>query len=533
MNGVKRYSVLLILAAIVIITVTRGISVSHEMFNHPDEVVFIEASASLAGLALNSTGEFKEYKPYPQGSFIFYAPFQILAKAMNSVFPERLFNRIGAIIYFMIGCILGIRLVQRIFGKSAATCYLLLVCFSLFHIEQSRYGTGDAISFALLMIVVYTTFLYLTAPKQQVVCILISFIFTGFLASIKYPLLYFCAIPISGVVLRRTKGLLNRGLTITAGMLLAVLAFWLFSPGVAKDIGYLKTVVDRETKAYLHGGNQTELGGLWNHIFQVLCYWTLYSDILFSPLFCFIGVKCIRGRAQAKAESVFFSIILPIILLLFLLYNLFVKLLALRTLYPFFCLSLIYVARGLSEALKHKKLITMALIAVMIVRGLFYVYVMIPYSNAEYLTGCIEQAIDISGGKRIIGLALDTFVTGKGLDDIEYVQEAQSVELSDLKQNGFPTPQAGDVVITGSLEFGKAAPYLFDIDEPDVERLIEGWQSYKARFKNAYVGQSYPQYYGLLFGFWVKGTNVSEFDFPMNYVYAFAGEDDPPTDSNG
>lgn len=75
------------------------------------------------------------------------------------------------------------------------------------HIEQSRYGTGDPISFFLMMLLIYFASLGIESPKHQLSCVFFCFFISGMLAAVKYPLIFFCVIPIyaSIVVMRNNS----------------------------------------------------------------------------------------------------------------------------------------------------------------------------------------------------------------------------------------------------------------------------------------------------------------------------------------
>lgn len=505
---------------IILIVVTRCVCVTHEMYNHPDEPVFIHSSVALSNLILDSESEYSELKPYPEGSYFFFAPFQAIFSLLRVDCSPRLINRIGSIFYFTIGCIFGLKIMLRFFNSSSAIIYLALAVFSLFQIEQSRYGTGDVISFALLMPIIFLTASWL---KSTHACrIYISFFLVGLLAAVKYPLIYFMFIPLSAVVQKKHKTIFSCIFLIIQGLFFILVGFLLLSPGFIKDIHYIQLVANRELSAYVYNGNLTEIGGTLNHIFSTLFYWLLYSDVLFAPIFFLMGIHHLPNYQFSceMNEKIFFKFILPTIILGFLLYNLFVTTLFMRTLYPFFAVSLLYTANGLESLLKKRRFIPIILIVVLVLRGVLFVATMLPYSAQDHLNECIEEAIEISGGERIIGLGLETYITGGKENAIKNIEEAENITITDLRSDGFPVLQSGDVVITGSLEFGKAAPYLFKIQNDQVRQLIQGWEDFKSCYKNYYIGQSYPQIYGYIFGFWVKGTNISEYDFPINYVYA-------------
>ena len=303
--GLKCKNGFVVLTAVLIflIVFSRMLFLSHEMNNHPDEGVFVHSATSMANVLLGVESEYSEVKPYPQGSYFFYAPFQIIFKLININASTRLANRIGALFYYTIGCITGLRIVQHFFKKDrlSALLYILLCVFSIFHIEQSRYGTGDPISFALLILSVYSSAQFLKAKANSARgSIYLSFCLVGFAAAVKYPLVYCVLIPLASLILGEGNQWKKCVLRIVIGLMIMACSFLLLSPGVVGDFGYLNKVINREMDAYIYSGNTTEIGGLRNHILSVFFYWFLYSDILFSPVFFFLAIRKIHNSVCKK-----------------------------------------------------------------------------------------------------------------------------------------------------------------------------------------------------------------------------------------
>ena len=515
----------LLFILIIGILISRIICIPHEMYNHPDEKVFVHSSVSIANVLLGIDNTYSELKAYPEGSYFFYAPFQLVKTLLHLQISPNFVNRIGSSFYYIIGCIAGLQLIRRYFkSRSAAIFYALLCTFSLFHIEQSRYGTSDSVSFALLMLCVFYSAKSLESGRDRYTNI--SFILVGFAASVKYPLVYFALLPICTILHKYHANKLRCIARFMIGALLTLAGFMMLSPGVIEDIHYISTVVKNETDAYIFKGNLTEVGGILNHTLSVLIYWILYSDILFSPVFLCVSIRCLKLQiGESQNLRSFFVIILPAVLGGFFIYNLFVTTLFMRTLYPFFSLILPYIAHGLSILWKQKQRFVSLLLIALVLRGNMMISAMSSVSNQDHLEDCIHKAMEISGSDRITGLGVETYITGKnkhtGQTLLHSFPHVQNIPLDALRSDGFPDEiQNGSVLVTGSLEFGKAAPYFFNTSHEDVNRLISEWKEFKLKYKDFYIGQSYPQYYGYLFGSWVKGTNLSEYDFPTNYVYA-------------
>ncbi len=500
-----------VLALLLAAALSRGLGLTHEMRNHPDEHVFVQGASSMAQEFLG-TGEFSEVKPYPEGAYFFFAPFQVFSQLFG--FDARVTNRVASVAYFSIAMLAGCALLRRISTPRAAGIFALLALFSLFHIEQSRYGTGESISFALLMLLLLCLWRYLSGEKN--IWLWLSAILVGCLGAVKYPQIYFALLPLCAVFQKEKAAKVRAGL-IFVGIAIVLGAFLLLSPGILADWRYLIDVSRRELKAYMLKGNVTEAGGPLNHLFSVLAYWLCYSDLLLAPVFAGIGLRACKRASETPARA-FFGKVLPIVAGGFLLYNLFVTALFMRTLYPFFAVALIYASIGLDRSFAKSKLLPGLLLGLTILRACLYIGALAPENAAENLDKAIAQAQEIVQTDAITGLATDKYITGHRTVFAEKYPDAATISLKDLRENGFPDALTG-VVVTGSLENGKAMPYLFPIADKEIQAFIDGWIAFRDENAPYLVGRSYPAAYAPLFGFWINGV-VSEFDFPMNFVYA-------------
>lgn len=552
---VKKWEWICLGLMIALIVFTRALGLTHEMVNHPDEHVFVQGSTSLRDVLLEGA-EYTETKPYPEGSYFFYLPFQLLAALVGRISgieqSARVWNRAAAVVYFCIGGAAGFGLVKKRFGGGRAlVLYAVLLVFSLIHIEQSRYGTGDAISFALLMLMISATASWIDGGRSW--RLYAAAVLVGFLGAVKYPLVYFALVPLTAVFLAR-KDKKERAVHIAVGVALVLGAFLLLSPEVIKDFRYIIDVCRREIKAYMLMGNRSEVGGPLNHVFAMIAYWTLYSDLLFAPVFAAIGLRAILGKKKNSAEAApglcvmhekrglhdkaagmgeapdgdkekrtpmqtFFGIALPLIALGFLGYNVFVTALFMRTIYPFFCIALPYAAAGLANVWENKRIAAGVLIGLTVLRGALFIGAYLPETAVDTLDAAIAQAQQISGGRRFIGLAANRYVTGHWTALRDKYPQMEIVDLDELRDGEYPVLQSGDIVVTGPLEMARAKKYVFPIADTEVQACIDGWAQFKEDNAEYYIGQSYPQWYAAAFGFWINGV-VAEFDFPMNYVYA-------------
>lgn len=197
-NKEKFYSIVIMLMLIV---VTRALCLMHGAEIHPDEGVFEYAASSIADCVLDLSKEYEELKEYPEGAYVFQAPFYLLGKLLNNAglnILERAFGRISAVFYFSLGAVIGVILLFRFLKaqKVHFAVYAAIIIFSLLHIEQSRYATGDAISMFLIMLIIYLSALALQQNEAKTYRWLVSASgVVGALCAVKYPLLFFCNYP--------------------------------------------------------------------------------------------------------------------------------------------------------------------------------------------------------------------------------------------------------------------------------------------------------------------------------------------------
>ena len=518
----KKWEWICLAAMLALIVLTRGMILTHEMVNHPDEHVFVQGATSLRD-ALLSGAEYTESKPYPEGSYFFFLPFQLLAALVGRISgveqAARVWNRAASVVYFAIGSAAGFGILKKYMGGGKSLgFYALLAVFSLIHIEQSRYGTGDAISFALLMLLIGCVAGWMQGGKNT--RLYAAAVLVGFLGAVKYPLLYFSLLPLAAVLVCR-KDKKERVRLIAVGVALVGAGFLLLSPEVLKDPGYIIDVCRREIKAYMLMGNRSEVGGPINHIFAMLAYWLGYSDVLLAPVCAYFGLRAALGSKEQQKTPVqlLFGVILPIIAAGFMAYNVFVTALFMRTLYPFFCIALLYAAKGLGEMAGKKRVLAGALVVLTVVRGALFMGAYLPENKADELDGYIAQAQKIAGEGRMIGLGTNRYVTGHWTDLRDKYPQMQLIELESLRTGVYPVLQKGDVLVTGPLEMARAKPYVFPIADGEVQACIDGWAQFKEDYAQYFIGRTYPAWYAPAFGFWINGV-VSEFDFPMNFVYA-------------
>ena len=79
--------------------------------------------------------------------------------------------------------------------------------------------------------------------------------------------------------------------------------------------------------------------------------------------------------------------------------------------------------------------------------------------------------------------------------------------------------EPGEMVVTATQAHGRCAHYLLPCSHPEANTLIRRWDDFRSLNREYYRGSVYPEYYYWLFGFWIKGTTGTDYEFPTNAVY--------------
>ena len=518
-----RKTIVLVFIIVLLVSGTRAATIQHNMQLHPDESVFYSAADSLKQALSGRAVSFEEEKEYPEGAIVLQLPFHIFSSVLRRTvgvdLSPQLTGRIASVFYFTMGILLGCVTLYSFFSKSSATIivYGLIMIFSIIHIEQSRYGTGDAVSYFLIMMIILCSAQALSTKKN--IFLLLAFFTAGTLTAVKYPLLLFTGIPVSAVVRKKTKDMI---VVLLKGTLFLIIGFMLFSPKAATDPAYLIRAVSREYRMYISGGNVSEVGGIWNHLAAVVIYGVLYAGIPTAPLFYVSGVLY-TVKEKKENEKYLFGFILPLFLLVFFTYNLFVTTLFFRTYYPFFCIGDLYAAFYIGEKLEQnrKKRVAIVLLMVMIMRGGYYLICLSEKNGDDRLIRLVNETVDdhleettllIPG--YFISFEYDAYLVAryKRLED-DYISNEDELRI-----------KPGELIITGTEEFSRCNRYFFPIRETNSARkhannLIANWEKFKDINKTAFVGQIYPTHYYYLFGYWIKGSTGTDYEFPTNRVY--------------
>ena len=113
----RKAAIGLVLMMILLIAVSRGITLTHNMELHPDENVFVRAAVSLKDKIMGLEDVYVEAKEYPEGAYIFQLPFHIAAQIIKQMGGRPIsgfvIGRIASVTYFSLASVLGFFLLYR------------------------------------------------------------------------------------------------------------------------------------------------------------------------------------------------------------------------------------------------------------------------------------------------------------------------------------------------------------------------------------------------------------------------------------
>ena len=532
-NNRNRSFLMVALCATALILITRLPTLSHNLYLHPDEHVFYLGANSLLTSILHPGTPFEECMEYPEGSYYFYAAFQLLGKVFCTLTGRemdlQIWGRIASVFYYIAAVLLGMRLVHRHLGKSTTSLvfYSLTMCFSLFFIEFSRYGTGDMISLMLLMLLLNLT-AHATASGRPVLWWACAFFVSGILGAVKYPLLLFSLVPLAAFLCQPAPRP-QKARRLVLFLLACVCGLMLFSPKAMLDPAYFLRAIFREGTSYTAERVSHEPGGWLNHLLCMVVYSLFYSDIpLISPLvLALFASGCIRffksrnTRTDADPTDLLFYVILPIAALFFLGYNVFVYLQFFRTYTPFYGTVTLYAALAAEKLFSRKgfwKTGIVLLSGFMVLRGCFLVYALSDQQrDLEKFSRQIAAAVGSSWSETYVTCDFATYpsvILESGIP----VQASYDLQPVLDKNGGQLVIQPGQLVLTGARAYHHGQRYLLPVDE-QAHATIEQWHEFKNANQEYKIAQCYPDYYYYLFGGWVRGGTLSQYEFPANYVY--------------
>lgn len=526
MEKSRKQAVGIVLIMVFMIVLTRGLTVTHNMELHGDEHVFFTAAQSLKGYISGSSPVYEEVKEYPEGAIVLQLPFHILTAIINRLtaanISPRLSGRIAAVFYFTVGAVLGCVVFHRFFSKKPfpLAVYAAVVVFSLIHIEQSRYGTGDAISFALLMAVIFLTASALTAEKHTFLRLLSAFFVCGVLCAVKYPLIYFSVIPIFGcIALLHGQHGGRKAAVITAAVVLVYLGFAAVSPKAAFHSSYIIRASTRELGAYL-GTGISRLTLLWINLMCVTTYSMLYSGLPLMPVFFVLGARRAWKESSAAPVELLFGRILPVIIAVFFAYNLTASFLAMRSFYPFFFLTDLYAAAYIGswlESVGAKRAAAYALTGIMVLRGAYLICLMTDNSDSARMADMIDRAVSDDWNTT-------TVLSGQLIFPDNYQQHINQ-HVIDIRDERFSSPDTmrlhrGELFIAGARDHSISSFQFAFVPFDSISGADEyAWVEFSEVNEEYCVGRLYPEYYYYLFGYWLRGTTGTGAEFPTCTIY--------------
>ncbi|MDR0220446.1 MAG: hypothetical protein LBI54_03450 [Lachnospiraceae bacterium] len=509
-------------------------SMWHEMELHPDEAFFYNSASSV----VSGDYSFKSVKAnpdyvynYPNGALVFQMPFQFAGAIEGAVsqggLGSQAWGRIAAIFYFSAACFLGGIILYRNFGQKplAVFFYALTMVFSLFHIEQSRYGTGDAISFFVLMVILYAIDIFFR--EGDGFYLYFAAFFTGALAAVKFPLLFFIIYPLCAYFIKaKQTGQKKSPLkAFSCIFVFALLGLLLFSPQWFVDKTFFMKAFFSELEPWVLGGNGLYADAPVNNFLYLLLYQLLYADFpLAAPLLIFgVATRYRQDKEQAFPHA-FYALVLPVSIFLFFFYNLFATAVAFRTYYPYFCLCAFFTSYALSELFSQKKLrpVIIALSVFMALRGMFFVYALTEKSREEAIVAALTQHEAWDDRRMVVVYGSpDAYIPREAA----IPQRKYAYGWADLylRYPEAPLLLPGEFGVTAAYEYGMAKTSIFRARK-EKERFRESWVAFREQMKDYVIGVSYPLYYHYIFGGWVPGSALAEFEFPVNYIYYRSNE---------
>lgn len=529
----NRHFAAMMILTVLIILITRGLSLTYQMDLHPDENKFFDAASSLLESLLYGT-EYVEEKPYPEGAYLFHLPFQglrmLTERLLDWQLTPRFWGRVASVFYFTLAVLMGMDLLRRRLGggKPAVALYALSMCFSLFFLEQSRYGTGDMISLFMLMGILELLGSWCAGGGQALIPL--SFFLCGALGAVKYPQLYFTLLPGAlwfFTTAHRGKARLFR----LAGLLgLTLLGLLLFSPKAIFDWAYFYRVIVREMGAYV---SDSVGGGFHNNFAQVALFQLFFSDFPLAFLILWAGAfharpwRKLRGLQPEQDPAGFlFHWVLPLTVFGFFAYNLFVTTLAMRTFTPYFGLSALYTAWLAPEFFRKtpfRRVCCCILTLFMIGRGCCMVALLSRDTYHARFAASVQELLDRRGEENRLITFRHNYIPHKQiLADQPYTQ--LRIQEFQEQNGGSYRLQPGDLVIVGALEHSSASAYPLPAFHPRATITHDSWEAFKAANADYLVAISTPDWPYYLLGGFFKGGSFTNFTYPCSYLYCCPAE---------
>ena len=222
---------------------------------------------------------------------------------------------------------------------------------------------------------------------------------------------------------------------------------------------------------------------------------------------------------------------MPLIILGFFTYNLFSTTVFLRNLYPFFCVADLYACAGLSAMMgsekKRVKCLSVVLLAFTVLRGGFLIGLLADNSGDTMLQKAISSTVDGTWSQTTLLGPARHYLLPVNKDELKDLHEI------DIDNYAYQTPEAlivkpGELVITATLDYSKCAHYMLPISNEEANKRIDRWDKFKTINRDFHQYRPYPEWYYSLFGYWIKGTTATDYEFPTNYLYYRSADPNTP-----
>ena len=371
-----------------------------------------------------------------------------------------------------------------------------------------------------MIIIILLTATALSAKRRSIFYILSATFLSGSLCAVKYPLIFFAVIPLYGliVLLKGRSGGKKAGL-IFAFILLLYAGFACFSPKAAFDPSYILETSKLELDSYVGSASIFNLTSLYSHFMCVFTYAMLYAAFPLAPVF-FIAelIRHKKARSERSSLDILLYTLVPALTIVFFTYNLFVPVFFMRAEYPFFFLCDIYAALFIGNWLSSKgakRVISILLTAVMVLRGAYFVCYMVMDNTQERLDELCCEAVDENWNSTLLLQGFMVLPT----DIFEY-KNVSNTPISDERFNQSKTMELkpGELCITSVRDHYY---YAYDFVSTEYPSNVDWqrWTSFTETNQQYFYAKMYPDYIYYLFGFWIYGSTGTPHEFPTEYVY--------------
>lgn len=510
---------ILVVAMVILIAVTRFVSLMHNAPIHLDEATFYKSARSI----FTEDYTFKPTDPYPNGGFVFFMPAQFMARAIGEkagidwLQTSQRYDRIASVLYFSLACVLAMVLIRRL-TKDNRLClllYALLAVFALIHIEQSRYGTPESISLLLTALILLLTQACLR--ERSLSTLLFVAFFAGVITALKFSLVLYLYFPLMLIFSDRTLSGLDKFKRVCY-MLMAFLAgLLLFSPAFFEKPGFFAETFFTEFGPYFSDFNPYGYGTPLDNVAGTLLESLLYADMPLAFVFAVIGYIALRKqRFPAFSREPLFLVHVPIFILLFFALNMMATTFFFRSIYPLFFLMQLYTVIGVYTVLRAPRrkwltVLTGALLALMVVRGAMFVGVLAQPDDTARATQIMTEHEQWPQRSRTTTLGKN-FAFAIEDDTFAYLEE-------EFVTKGQVRLDYGEFGLSGTMDY---CTYLRPFHTPwsnAWEAMRTNWLAFKEENAPYLIGSTGSAWQTGLFGSWVHGSTLGYFELPRLYLY--------------